>query len=136
MGMVWFGCQWDGSPSEMPPQIVGRAGLDRPIKLLDPQGNGSDELKGYIGAMAVSRDGRLVAASAPKAGKVLHVDAETGTVIGQSSLKDVSGIAPQGSRDFAASSGFGIFRYETASGRVLAERELQSIAFDNHLRKV
>ena len=65
-GLIWFGGQWEGSPSETP-QIVGSAGLDRELKLVDAPGGGKD-LRGYIGAMAVSNDGRFIAASAPKAG--------------------------------------------------------------------
>lgn len=133
-GLVWFGGQWEGSPSETP-QIVGSAGLDRKLKLVDAPGGGKD-LRGYIGAMAVSNDGRFIAASAPKAGHVLYVDSETGNVVGKSDLKDVCGLSSEGEHDFAASSGFGVIRYETAEARVVAEHELQDIAFDNHLRRI
>jgi hypothetical protein len=133
-GLIWFGGQWEGSPSETP-QIVGSAGLDRELKLVDAPGGGKD-LRGYIGAMAVSNDGRFIAASAPKAGHVLYVDSETGNVIGKSNLKDVCGLSSEGEHDFAASSGFGVIRYETAEARVIAEHELQDIAFDNHLRRI
>lgn len=135
-GVVWFGGQWEGSPAETPPQIVGSAGVDRPLKLLEPQGKGGDDLKGYIGAMAVSKDGRFIAASAPKAGHVLYVDTTTATVIGCSNLQDVCGLAPEGVQDFAASSGFGVIRYETAHAATISERALQDIAFDNHLRRI
>jgi hypothetical protein len=133
-GLIWFGGQWEGSPSETP-QIVGSAGLDRELKLVDAPGGGKD-LRGYIGAMAVSNDGRFIAASAPKAGHVLYVDSETGNVIGKSNLKDVCGLSSEGEHDFAASSGFGVIRYETAEARVISEHELQDIAFDNHLRRI
>jgi hypothetical protein len=133
-GLIWFGGQWEGSPSETP-QIVGSAGLDRELKLVDAPGGGKD-LRGYIGAMAVSNDGRFIAASAPKAGHVLYVDSETGQVVGKSDLKDVCGLSSEGEHDFAASSGFGVIRYETAGARVISEHELQDIAFDNHLRRI
>lgn len=135
-GVVWFGGQWEGNPSETPPQIVGSAGSDRPLKLIEAQVKGGHDLKGYIGSMAVSNDGRFIAASAPKAGHVLYVDTATAMVVGQSDLKDVCGIAPEGRQDFAASSGFGVMRYETAQASTISERELQDIAFDNHLRRI
>ena len=97
---------------------------------------GGKDLRGYIGAMAVSNDGRFIAASAPKAGHVLYVDSETGQVVGKSDLKDVCGLSSEGEHDFAASSGFGVIRYETAQARVISEHELQDIAFDNHLRRI
>jgi uncharacterized protein len=134
-GLVWFGGQWEGSPSETPPQLVGSAGPDRALKVIEPQAKGAD-LKGYIGAMAVNTDGRIIAASAPKAGHVLYVDTATATVIGQSDLKDVCGLAPEGHEDFAASSGFGVLRYETGRATTISERELADISFDNHLRRV
>lgn len=134
-GLVWFGGQWEGTPSETP-QLVGSAGPDRELKLIEPQAKGGSDLRGYIGAMAVSTDGRIIAASAPKAGHVLYVDTATASVIGQSNLKDVCGIAPEGTEDFAASSGFGVMRYETARASTISEHELQDISFDNHLRRV
>jgi hypothetical protein len=135
-GLVWFGGQWEGSPSETPPQLVGSAGPDRQLELIAPQVKGGRDLRGYIGAMAINADGRIIAASAPKAGHVLYVDTVTASVIGQSDLKDVCGIAPEGHADFAASSGLGVLRYETARANTISERELQDTAFDNHLRRV
>ncbi len=134
-GLVWFGAQWEGSPSETP-QLVGSAGPDRALKLIEPQAKGGNDLKGYIGSMAVSADGLTIAASAPKAGHVLYVDTLTAKVVGQSDLKDVCGIAPEGAENFAASSGFGVIRYETPRASTITERELQDVAFDNHLRRV
>jgi hypothetical protein len=133
-GLIWFGGQWEGGPSETP-QIVGSAGLDREPRLVDAPGGGKD-LRGYIGAMAVSKDGRFIGASAPKAGHVLYVDSETAQVVGKSDLKDVCGLSSEGEHDFAASSGFGVIRYETAEARVISEHKLQDIAFDNHLRRI
>jgi uncharacterized protein len=134
-GVIWFGGQWEGNPGETPPQIVGSAGIDRAAKLIAPQSRGGD-LKGYIGAMAVSIDGRTIAASAPKAGHVLYIDAASALIVGESDLKDVCGLAPNGQEDFAATSGFGVVRYETPRTHVIAEHELAEIAFDNHLRLV
>jgi len=134
-GLVWFGGQWEGAPSETP-QLVGSAGRDRELRLIAPPALGAPELKGYIGSMAVSADGRIIAASAPKAGHVLYVDSATSSIISQSALKDVCGIAPEGREDFATSSGFGVMRFETARASVISEVELHDLAFDNHLRRV
>ena len=134
-GLVWFGGQWEGAPSETP-QIVGNARRDRELRLIAPPASGAPDLRGYIGSMAVSADGRIIAASAPKAGHVLYIDLQTSSVISQSALKDVCGIAPEGVEDFAASSGFGVMRYETPHASIISEVELRDIAFDNHLRRV
>ena len=76
-GLIWFGGQWEGAPSETP-QIVGSAGRDRELRLIAPPASGAPDLRGYIGSMAVSADGRIIAASAPKAGHVLYVDFANG----------------------------------------------------------
>lgn len=134
-GLVWFGGQWEGSPSKTP-QLIGSAGPDRELCLISAPPQENPDLKGYIGSMAVSADGRIIAASATKAGHVVYVDAETASFIGQSTLKDVCGIAPEGAQEFAATSGFGVMRHETAKARMISESELRDIAFDNHLRRI
>lgn len=133
-GRIWFGGQWEGATSETP-QLIGCAGRDREIRLIAPPVADMVDLKGYIGSMAVSANGHVIAASAPKAGHVLYLEPETGRILAHSSLKDVCGIAAFGEEDFAASSGFGVLRHETATARLIAEAELHDIAFDNHLRR-
>jgi hypothetical protein len=133
-GRIWFGGQWEGATSETP-QLIGSAGRNREIRLIAPRGADMVDLKGYIGSMAVSANGRVIAASAPKAGHVLYLESETGRIIAHSSLKDVCGIAAFGEGDFAVSSGFGVIRHETPFARLIAAAELHDIAFDNHLRR-
>ena len=134
-GLVWFGGQWEGDPGATP-QLVGSAGPDRELRLLAPTAANTPDLRGYIGSMAVSTDGRIIAASAPKAGHVVYVDTATASVIGKSDLKDVCGIAPEGEENFASTSGFGILRHETPRARIISEAEMKDIAFDNHLRRI
>ena len=135
-GRVWFGGQWEGDPSGAP-ELVGHASRDRPLQLLAPVSPLGTSLKGYIGSLAASRDRSIVAASAPKAGCILYIDAATGRLVSQSALKDGCGIAGDGGeRTFAASSGLGVFRHETADANVLSSTELAGISFDNHLRRL
>jgi hypothetical protein len=133
-GQVWFGGQWKGAQSETP-QLVGYAAPKSGIRLIAPPAAGGVDLKGYIGSMAVSRDGTIIAASAPKAGRVLYVDAATQELRGVTQLNDVCGIAGDGGDRFALSNGFGVFREEHAARSVICEAQLADIAFDNHLRR-
>ncbi len=132
-GVVWFGGQWEGSPSETP-QIVGSAGPDRALKLVDAPGGGkicaATSARWRSAPTAVSSPQRTESRSRP------YVDTETGNVVGKSNLKDVCGLASEGSGDFAALSGFGVMRYETPRASVISEVALSDIAFDNHLRRV
>ena len=134
-GLVWFGAQWEGSQSETP-QLIGSAGSDRALKLISPPAAGPIDLKGYVGSMSSSRDGRIVAASAPKAGRVIYIDAQSGLIKAESVLKDACGIAGEHDDTFAATSGFGILRHERVGETVISETQLANVAFDNHLRRL
>lgn len=145
-GAVWFGGQWEGDLAEAP-ELVGRASRDKPLRLIEPATDLGLSLKGYIGSVAASGNGAIIGASAPKAGKILYIAAESGAVIGESALPDGCGIAGEAEEQFAVSSGMGTFRHELpcagsasdsapGSPRVFDERTLTSIAFDNHLRRI
>ena len=134
-GQVWFGGQWEGDASATP-ELIGRAGRDSALHLITPQAALGASLKGYIGSMAVSADGRIIAASAPKAGRILYIDAATGLVRAQSDLKDGCGIAGEHDEVFAATSGLGAFRHEVPGGSIISQSTLADLAFDNHLRKI
>lgn len=133
-GLIWFGAQWEGSPGETP-QLIGSVGEANRLRLIPPPASEAPDLKGYIGSMAASRDGRIIAASAPKAGRVVYIDAATGAVKAVSDLKDACGIAGEHDDMFAASSGFGVLRHERAGANVISEAQLTDVAFDNHLRR-
>jgi len=134
-GDVWFGSQWQGALEDTP-GLIGRVGRDKQLSLIEASAPLGLALKGYIGAVAVSGDGRLIAASAPLAGRVVYADAETGRIVHEVAIKDSSGITPASAAGaFAMSTGKGIVRLESDSG---AARQLQfaGAEFDNHLRRV
>lgn len=129
-GKVWFGAQWEGS-AQSPPELIGSASRDAPISLVKPDQPMGSVLKGYIGSVAISRDGTTIAASAPRAGSVVFLDANSGTIRGTTSLADGCGIAPA-AEGFVLTSGHGdVLPALSASGPRAHHVE---IAFDNHLR--
>lgn len=138
-GNVWFGGQWQGAMEETP-SLIGRGRIDRDIVLIDSGGNESGAtgiaLRGYIGSVAVCGDGRLLAASAPRAGRVVYTDTETGKIVHDVELKDACGVASGGDRAFAISSGHGALRVEGETARGAAETDFASTEFDNHLRRI
>lgn len=134
-GAIWFGTQWQGSLEECP-ALVGQVGLDRPIVLAEDADPLGVALKGYIGAVAVSDDGRLLAASAPLAGKVVYLDAITGRVVREVGIKDSSGVTPGSRRsEFAMSTGEGRVRFD-GEGAPPREIVFSGAEFDNHIRRV
>jgi hypothetical protein len=115
--------------------LIGSASETRGIRMIAPAAAEAPDLKGYIGSMSASVDGRIIAASAPKAGRVAFIDAATGAIKAVSELKDACGIAGELGDTFATSSGFGVLRREHVGASVISETTLADIAFDNHLRR-
>ena len=133
-GAVWFGCQWEGADADAP-ELVGCAGLDAPLRVIAPSRPMGVALAGYIGAVAVSPDGRLLAASAPRAGRIVYVDTETAAVVGETQLIDSCGVT--GVEDgFAMTSGLGIVQKDQPDHTHLATTTFPGRSFDNHLRIV
>lgn len=134
-GAIWFGGQWEGDASDTP-ELIGSAGIGRAIKLITPSKSLAGDLKGYVGSMSATPDGEIIAASSPRGGRIVYVNAADGHVCGEQILPDGCGIAGLGEHRFAATSGLGVFRIEGVSAPLLTEKKLADIAFDNHLRSL
>lgn len=132
-GAVWFGCQWEGAEAETP-ELVGCAGLDQPLRIVEPARPMGAELAGYIGAVAVSGDGRIIAASAPRAGRIIYVDSERAAIIGETLLMDGCGVTGAPRSGFAMSSGMGVLQTDQPDHTHLVTTTFPGRAFDNHLR--
>jgi hypothetical protein len=134
-GTIWFGTQWEGDPLA-PPPLVGRASIEAGLALVEMPALELNDMRRYVGAMAASRDGTLISASAPRGGHVVHFSAETGRYVGRTAMADSSGVTGYGEKTVLASNGEGLIVEIEAGG---ARRELTNrpgIAFDNHLRSV
>ena len=131
-GKVWFGGQWEGSLDEAP-DLLGTASLDQPLKLLEMQAALPARLKGYIGSVSLDRSGRLLAASAPRAGRVLYFDTATEKLVSQSHIVDGCGVAPRGVSGFAISSGGGELRAAAPGSDDVGLAVHHNTAFDNHM---
>jgi hypothetical protein len=126
---VWFGCQFRGDVRQTP-QLVGYATLDGDIRLIELPPDALGALSNYVGSVAASANGELIAVSSPEGDSILAIDAAALRPAATLALKDGCGIAPDGA-GFLASSGAGElagFAGSSAPGRQLA------IQFDNHLR--
>ncbi|MFN3625520.1 MAG: DUF1513 domain-containing protein [Hyphomicrobium sp.] len=132
-GAVWFGCQWEGADSDTP-DLIGSAGLDTSLRILEPPQPMGATLAGYIGAVAVSGNGRLLAASAPRAGRIVYVDTERFAVVGETLLMDSCGITGASEASFAMTSGMGVVQVDAPDHTHLATTTFPGRSFDNHLR--
>lgn len=131
-GAVWFGCQWEGDPIEHPP-LVGRVTGDEEPALVELPQRTLFLARNYIGAVAASRDGRTIAASCPRGGTIIAFDAATGALIGETMLRDSSGIAPA-ETGFLATSGEG--RIVRIDGARVSSIAMTAERYDNHLRRL
>lgn len=134
-GAIWFGTQWEGDPLS-PAPLVGRATPQRGLELVAMPERELDEMRRYIGAMAASRDGTLISASAPRGGHIVHFSAETGRYVGRTPIPDSSGVTGYGAKSVIASNGEGLVVEATAGSEARPIARERGVAFDNHLRAV
>lgn len=130
-GAVWFGCQYEGPAADQPP-LIGRAGPDLAPAMVDEPADLRLSLRNYIGSVAASRDGSVIAAASPIGGRIILLGLD-GRILGSEALPDGCGLAPlDDGHGFTATSGHGaiIGVSPDASSRNLAATDL---AFDNHL---
>lgn len=131
LGNVWFGGQWEGDLGDSP-ILIGHVSREKPIAFCSaPETLGSD-LKGYIGSITASRDGSVIAASAPRAGRTILIDVDRNSLSGEIGIVDGCGIAPARERDFLITSGEGEIRRLIVGRPGLHSKRLEGIAFDNH----
>jgi len=131
-GAVWFGCQWEGDPVEHPP-LIGRTRGDAAPTLIELPQRTLFRARNYVGAVAASRDGQTIAASCPRGGAILTFDAATGRLLGETTLRDCSGVA--GSQDgFIATSGEG--RVVHLSNTGAHDLSASDFKYDNHIRRL
>jgi hypothetical protein len=134
-GAVWFGGQWEGDAGDTP-ELVGCAAIDKPLRIIEPDTPRGAELAGYIGAVAIDGTGRVLAASAPRAGRIIYVDTESGAIVGETQLVDGCGITGLSKSAFALSSGMGVVQSEEPDHTHLTTASFPGRAFDNHLRLI
>jgi len=132
-GTVWFGTQWEGDPLETP-SLVGRASMEKGLALVSIPERELADMRRYTGAVAASRDGTVISASAPRGGYVIHFSAESGRYLGRTQIADSSGITAYGPKSILASNGEGLIVETDADGAETTKVRRPGVAFDNHLR--
>ncbi len=134
-GAIWFGCQWEGAAFDTP-ELIGCAGIDTPLRIIEPADPMGAKLAGYIGSVAISGDGRLIAASAPRAGRIVYVDTERRAIVGETLLMDSCAIIAASENRFAMTSGMGIVQVDAPDHTHLATMTFPGRSFDNHVRMI
>ncbi len=121
-GNVVFAMQWQGDLTEDLPLLGVHDRQTSAVRFLADAS--VRRMQGYLGSVAVSRDGKMVATTSPRSGRVLVF--EDGSLKGAQEVADVCGVAA-GRNGFITTSGTGLVK--TASG----DERRYPIAWDNHL---
>ena len=103
-GAIWFACQDQaGSATHQPLLGVWEPGSD--VRLVPTSGDPA--FQGYIGSVAVSADGRRVAATSPRGGIARVWDTDTLEPVATYTIPDVCGVAGDGNGGFIFTNGRG-----------------------------
>lgn len=92
-GTVFFGCQFEGDPFDLPP-LVGAMSPDGRARFLDMPDEDLASLDNYVGSVALDRSGEILAATSPRGGMVAFWDCVSGRYLGRRPMSDVCGVAP------------------------------------------
>lgn len=130
-GRVWFGCQYKGASGDSP-QLVGYATMDGEISLIDLPPGTLANLRNYVGSVAASADGAMVAVSSPEGDLLVAIDVEGKRPVLVETLRNGCGLAADGS-GFVATSGEG--EMVGLAGAERAPRRFDFL-FDNHVLRV
>lgn len=122
-GDIWFACQYQGARDDLPP-LIGRFRRGDALKFVDLPEKTAQNLANYIGAIAVDRAEGLVAATSPRGGTYVLLDAKSGALVREVRLDGASGVA-------AGPHGFGI----STEGGVFDGRQ-SAVNWDQHVVRV
>ncbi len=120
---VWFGGQWEGSELESPP-LIGHASLHDGLHFAPLPESQLAALNNYVGSVAASRDGSLIAFTSPDKGTALILDSANAEVVNEYRASRVYGVA-------GGSSGF-VFSSENGSFGA----SHHDVAWDNHIAAI
>lgn len=130
--LVCFGCQHQGPPGEHP-ALIGFHKRGDTLRLLEADTNAFRPMQNYVGSVAANAAGDLIAASSPRGGMAIIIDADARRVVAERRLDDVCGLAPRhvGS-GFLMTSGSGAVESWTRDGQVGVLLAREDLAWDNH----
>ncbi len=130
-GKVAFGMQWQGDGTV--DALVGIHQIGSPVRLMSTPMDDVRRMNGYIGSIACSDDGAIVAVTSPRGGLLQLYETNTLRLMNVKSLTDVCGVTVN-SDSFVATSGNGtITQIKNIAGAHIIRSHL---SWDNHLISV
>ncbi|WP_349359191.1 DUF1513 domain-containing protein [Stappia sp.] len=133
-GRVWIGGQHQGGAEETPPLMASFDATRERLTFHDVPADLSGRLANYVGSVSASHDGTVIAASCPRAGRVLYFAGGDGRFLGSQQRADACGVAPLDRTGFLLSDGSGALLESTGpQTRPLLVAARPGVAWDNHL---
>ncbi|MFM9847881.1 MAG: DUF1513 domain-containing protein [Hyphomicrobiaceae bacterium] len=135
---VFLGCQYEGPAAEHP-ALVGFHRRGDPLHLIEAAGGTYRPMQNYIGSVSADASGEFIAATSPRGGRALIIDARTRRIISQTRLADVCGVAPRHTgASFLLASGSGDIGSwsPAASADASLPTTHENVAWDNHMIRI
>lgn len=131
---VFLGCQYEGPASEHP-ALIGFHRRGEVLRLIETAGRTYRAMQNYIGSVSADASGEFIAATSPRGGLALIVDAASRRIISQTQLADVCGVAPRHTgASFLFASGSGdIASWSRPASSVALATTHENVAWDNHM---
>ncbi|WP_299777531.1 DUF1513 domain-containing protein [uncultured Roseobacter sp.] len=127
-GDTALGMQWQGDG--LVKALVGLHRRGTQIVLMEAPGEEVQAMNGYVGSIAFSKDGRTIAATSPRGGRLHVYTAELARLDHVTPLEDVCGVAPHVD-GFTLTSGTGNLR--NLKGPEFRQSAYSMLSWDNHL---
>jgi len=107
-GRIWFACQYEGPRNDLP-RLVGHFSKGEDVAFVDLPEETTVRLANYVGAIAVNRREGLVGLTSPSGNAAVTLDAKTGSVVSEVTVREAAGVATAAG-GIAVSSYDGFFR--------------------------
>ncbi|WP_105402453.1 DUF1513 domain-containing protein [Neorhizobium sp. T7_12] len=92
-GRIWFACQWEGPRNALPP-LAGWFAKGEDLSFVSLPEETTVRLGNYVGAIAVNRRDNVVGLTSPVGGAAVTLDAKTGAVVKEETVREAAGVAP------------------------------------------
>lgn len=128
-GAVAFAMQWQGDQAKHPP-LIGMHRTGAPAVLLETTERRAEQMRGYVGSVAISQALGRIAATSPRGNVVQVFDVRTRAMVAQSKIEDVCGVAALDA-GFFLTSGHGEIAMQVGAGHAMLQN--MAMRWDNHL---
>ncbi|MDS7595943.1 DUF1513 domain-containing protein [Agrobacterium tumefaciens] len=122
-GRIWFACQYEGPRNDLPP-LVGYFSKGEDLAFIDLPERTTLRLANYVGAIAVNRQNGIVGLTSPNGNAAVTLDAKTGSVISEKTVREAAGVAASAG-SIAVSSYDGFF-----------DATRSNVAWDQHIVRI